>query len=141
MHVCQETLVGAVCRFRRAFYTHKGRKHHHSSVFEPLPNGTVEFVAEAPKYQIFCYLAISETIHVTDCELALFKQLSKLWGFATSKTTPYHPQSNVVVGKGGWDLGDALRLMLFREDAECDLKLTHIMRSIQAMPHNSKEET
>jgi len=68
--------------------------------------------------------------------------LCRLWGVNQSRTTPYHPQGNGVVGRNNRMLGDALRsLLLGRSQEEWDTVLPQVMRAYRSTPHTSTGET
>ena len=110
-----------------------------------IKDGTTQSIAEALERQVLCYFGLPERIHSdlgAQFESQLMRDLCRLWGVDKSHTTPYHPEGNGTVESGNRPLGDALRsLLLHRDDADWDLMLPQISRSLRATPHSFSGET
>ena len=111
----------------------------------PISDGKAETVAKALDYQVLSYLGIPEEIHSDQgwqFESAVFKELCILWGAEKTRSSPYRPQANSVVGRLNRTLGASLRAMLIgHSQDEWDLMLPKIMRSLRATPHAVTGET
>jgi len=110
-----------------------------------IPDAPALSVARALDRQVFCYFGLPEPIHYgkgAQFQAQLMSNLCKTLGVNQSRTTPYHPQGNVVVKRNNRMLEDSLRsLLIGRSQEERNLVLPQIMRAYLSTPHSSTLET
>lgn len=107
--------------------------------FVPLPNQLAETVARALYEEILCRYTIPKNIvtdNGTNFECSVFKALCRLLGVSKLRTTPYHPQGNVVERQHS-SLGNYLRNFVEGHPTDWDIFLRTAAHAYNNTPHSS----
>ncbi|XP_042230040.1 protein NYNRIN-like [Homarus americanus] len=105
-----------------------------------IPNQEATTVARVLVDQFFCRFGIPHELHSDqgrNFESAVFSECCKLLGIKKTRTTPPRPQSDVMVEKFNWTLGQELAKSCIEEQTEWDQKLPVLLMAYRSAAHES----
>ncbi|XP_059420291.1 uncharacterized protein LOC132155519 [Carassius carassius] len=106
----------------------------------PFPNREAETVAKLLVEQWVCRFGAPRIIHTDqgrNFESRLFKEVCQLLNIYKTRTSPYHPQSDVMVERFNRTLASMLSLFVDDNQANWDILLQYVMMAYRSSVHSS----